>query len=183
MIDKATFVLVADILRTSLGDIQPALDAIAKLAAEELVPGGRDGQVMFRRQDTEILQVFCIAKMNFGLVFFYVRHQCTALIALAHLMCSCLLTNGFHSLLLVHLDGGLSEHFRSCRAMCFVIFNLQNSFKHLEGIVLTGMIHSLSFHVITAVKHLEKFYRSFDLFTLRGTGSLTFQVYISPRKE
>jgi len=46
VIDKAAFVLVADILRTALGDIQPALDAIANLAAEELVPGGRDGQVM-----------------------------------------------------------------------------------------------------------------------------------------
>ncbi|KAF2978156.1 hypothetical protein EK904_007287 [Melospiza melodia maxima] len=45
VIDKATFVLVADILRTALGDIQPALDSIAKLAAEELVPGGRDGQL------------------------------------------------------------------------------------------------------------------------------------------
>ncbi|KFU89129.1 Pumilio domain-containing protein KIAA0020, partial [Chaetura pelagica] len=43
--DKATCVLVADILRTALGDIQPALDAIANLAAEELVPGGRDGQL------------------------------------------------------------------------------------------------------------------------------------------
>ncbi|NXW87021.1 PUM3 protein, partial [Alopecoenas beccarii] len=43
--DKATFVLVADILRTALGDIQPALDAIANLAAEELVPGGCDGQL------------------------------------------------------------------------------------------------------------------------------------------
>uniref|UniRef100_A0A8C3JXP2 Pumilio homolog 3 n=1 Tax=Calidris pygmaea TaxID=425635 RepID=A0A8C3JXP2_9CHAR len=45
VVDKATFVLVADILRTALGDIQPALDAIANLAAEELVPGGRDGQL------------------------------------------------------------------------------------------------------------------------------------------
>ncbi|XP_075266697.1 pumilio homolog 3 [Opisthocomus hoazin] len=45
VIDKAAFVLVADILRTALGDIQPALDAIANLAAEELVPGGRDGQL------------------------------------------------------------------------------------------------------------------------------------------
>lgn len=120
VIDKATFVLVADILRTALGDIQPALDAIAKLAAEELVPGGRDGQVMFRRQDIEILQVFCIAKMNSGLVFLHVRHQCTALIALAHLMWSCLLTCGFHNLLLVHLDGDLNQYFRSCRARCFL---------------------------------------------------------------
>ncbi|XP_059729695.1 pumilio homolog 3 [Haemorhous mexicanus] len=45
VIDKATFVLVADILRTAPGDIQPVLDAIAMLAAEELVPGGRDGQL------------------------------------------------------------------------------------------------------------------------------------------
>ncbi|NXV05892.1 PUM3 protein, partial [Cettia cetti] len=45
VVDKAAFVLVADILGTALGDIQPALDAIAKLAAEELVPGGRDGQL------------------------------------------------------------------------------------------------------------------------------------------
>ncbi|NWT28978.1 PUM3 protein, partial [Cardinalis cardinalis] len=45
VIDKATFVLVADILRTALGNIQPALDAIAKLAAEELIPGGHDGQL------------------------------------------------------------------------------------------------------------------------------------------
>ncbi|KFP08288.1 Pumilio domain-containing protein KIAA0020, partial [Calypte anna] len=43
--DKTSFVLAADILRTALGDIQPALDAIANLAAEELVPGGRDGQL------------------------------------------------------------------------------------------------------------------------------------------
>ncbi|XP_063279139.1 pumilio homolog 3 [Prinia subflava] len=43
--DKAAFVLVADILRTALVDIQPALDAIATLAAEELVPGGCDGQL------------------------------------------------------------------------------------------------------------------------------------------
>jgi len=45
VMDKAAFVLVADILRTATGDIQPTLNAIANLAAEELVPGGRDGQV------------------------------------------------------------------------------------------------------------------------------------------
>ncbi|NXU52076.1 PUM3 protein, partial [Turnix velox] len=45
VVDKATFVLVAGILRTALGDIQPALDAIANLAAKELVPGGCDGQL------------------------------------------------------------------------------------------------------------------------------------------
>lgn len=77
MIDKATFVLVADILRTALGDIQPTLDAIAKLAAEDLVPGGRDGQVMYRRQGAEILHIFCITKMKSALVFKAdVSHQC-----------------------------------------------------------------------------------------------------------
>lgn len=45
VMDKAAFVLVADILRTATGDIQPTLNAIANLAAEELVPGGRDGQL------------------------------------------------------------------------------------------------------------------------------------------
>ncbi|XP_021236021.1 pumilio homolog 3 isoform X2 [Numida meleagris] len=45
VMDKATFVLVADILRTATGDIQPTLNAIANLAAEELVPGGHDGQL------------------------------------------------------------------------------------------------------------------------------------------
>lgn len=82
VIDKATFVLVVDILRSALGDTQPALDAIANLAAEELVPGGRDGQVMYRRQGAEILQIFCITRMKPGLVFLCVRHQYTALIAL-----------------------------------------------------------------------------------------------------
>ncbi|XP_042681773.1 pumilio homolog 3 [Centrocercus urophasianus] len=45
VMDKAAFVLVADILRTATGDIQPTLNAIANLAAEELVPGGWDGQL------------------------------------------------------------------------------------------------------------------------------------------
>ncbi|XP_065600246.1 pumilio homolog 3 [Cyrtonyx montezumae] len=45
VMDKAAFVLVADILRTATGDIQPTLNAIANLAAEELVPGGHDGQL------------------------------------------------------------------------------------------------------------------------------------------
>ncbi|NXL84083.1 PUM3 protein, partial [Alectura lathami] len=45
VMDKATFVLVADILRTATGDIRPTLEAIANLAAEELVPGGCDGQL------------------------------------------------------------------------------------------------------------------------------------------
>ncbi|XP_006129961.2 pumilio homolog 3 isoform X2 [Pelodiscus sinensis] len=45
VMDKATCVLVADILGSALGDVQPAMNAIASLAAEELVPGGKDGQL------------------------------------------------------------------------------------------------------------------------------------------
>ncbi|XP_062455616.1 pumilio homolog 3 [Rhea pennata] len=45
VMDKSSFVLVADILGTALGNIQPTLDAIANLATEELVPGGCDGQL------------------------------------------------------------------------------------------------------------------------------------------
>uniref|UniRef100_A0A8C8STQ5 Pumilio RNA binding family member 3 n=1 Tax=Pelusios castaneus TaxID=367368 RepID=A0A8C8STQ5_9SAUR len=45
VMDKATCVLVADVLGSALGDVQPAMNAIASLAAEELVPGGKDGQL------------------------------------------------------------------------------------------------------------------------------------------
>ncbi|XP_074850939.1 pumilio homolog 3 [Carettochelys insculpta] len=45
VMDKMTCVLVADILGCALGDIQPAMNAIASLAAEELVPCGKDGQL------------------------------------------------------------------------------------------------------------------------------------------
>ncbi|XP_067425443.1 pumilio homolog 3 isoform X2 [Emydura macquarii macquarii] len=45
VMDKATCVLVADILGSALGDVQPAMNAIASLAAEELIPGGKDGQL------------------------------------------------------------------------------------------------------------------------------------------
>lgn len=46
VMDKTTCILVTDILGSALGDVQPAMDAIANLATEELVPGGTDGQVM-----------------------------------------------------------------------------------------------------------------------------------------
>uniref|UniRef100_A0A7M4FTN1 Pumilio RNA binding family member 3 n=1 Tax=Crocodylus porosus TaxID=8502 RepID=A0A7M4FTN1_CROPO len=45
VLDKTTCVLVTDILGSALGDVQPAMDAIANLATEELVPGGKDGQL------------------------------------------------------------------------------------------------------------------------------------------
>nr|XP_020724435.1 pumilio homolog 3 isoform X3 [Odocoileus virginianus texanus] len=45
VLDKSACVLVADILGTATGDMQPAMDAIASLAAAELHPGGKDGEL------------------------------------------------------------------------------------------------------------------------------------------
>lgn len=42
---KATSVTVSDILASACGDLRPAMAAVAQLANQELVPGGRDGQV------------------------------------------------------------------------------------------------------------------------------------------
>lgn len=45
VLDKSVCVLVSDILGSATGDAQPAMDAIAGLAAEELYPGGKDGEL------------------------------------------------------------------------------------------------------------------------------------------
>uniref|UniRef100_A0A8D0G9I2 Pumilio homolog 3 n=1 Tax=Sphenodon punctatus TaxID=8508 RepID=A0A8D0G9I2_SPHPU len=45
VMDKAMCVLVVDILGSALGDIQSAMESVARLAAEELIPGGKDGQL------------------------------------------------------------------------------------------------------------------------------------------
>ncbi|XP_015195694.2 pumilio homolog 3 [Lepisosteus oculatus] len=45
VMDKASSVLVTDILGAALGDLKPAMDSVAKLAAEEFVPGGKEGQL------------------------------------------------------------------------------------------------------------------------------------------
>ncbi|XP_075415989.1 pumilio homolog 3 isoform X1 [Tenrec ecaudatus] len=45
VLDKAACVLVTHILGAALGDVQPAMRAIASLAAGELHPGGRDGEL------------------------------------------------------------------------------------------------------------------------------------------
>nr|XP_010598303.1 pumilio homolog 3 isoform X2 [Loxodonta africana] len=45
VLDKSACVLVTNILGSALGDVQPATSAIASLAAEELHPGGRDGEL------------------------------------------------------------------------------------------------------------------------------------------
>lgn len=47
MLDKSACVLVSDMLGSATGDVQPAMDAIASLAAAELHPGGKDGEVMY----------------------------------------------------------------------------------------------------------------------------------------
>ncbi|XP_055284285.1 pumilio homolog 3 isoform X3 [Moschus berezovskii] len=45
VLDKSACVLVADILGTATGDVQPAMDAVASLAVAELHPGGKDGEL------------------------------------------------------------------------------------------------------------------------------------------
>uniref|UniRef100_A0A8C0PY24 Pumilio RNA binding family member 3 n=1 Tax=Canis lupus familiaris TaxID=9615 RepID=A0A8C0PY24_CANLF len=45
VLDKSACVLVSDILGAAIGDVQPAMDAIASLAATELHPGGKDGEL------------------------------------------------------------------------------------------------------------------------------------------
>lgn len=46
VMDKAACIMVTAILRACIGDIQPALNTIASLAAKEMIPGGKDGQVI-----------------------------------------------------------------------------------------------------------------------------------------
>lgn len=48
VLDKSACVLVSDILGSATGDAQPAMNAIASLAATELHPGGKDGEVICR---------------------------------------------------------------------------------------------------------------------------------------
>lgn len=45
MLDKSACVLVANILGAAVGDLQPAMNAVASVAAAELHPGGEDGEV------------------------------------------------------------------------------------------------------------------------------------------
>lgn len=46
VMDKATCVIVPAILKVVIGDVQPAMETIASLAAKEMVPGGKDGEVI-----------------------------------------------------------------------------------------------------------------------------------------
>ncbi|KAM6471302.1 pumilio homolog 3 isoform 1-T1 [Liasis olivaceus] len=45
VMDKAAFIAVTGILKAAVGDVQPAMKAIASLAAREMIPGGKDGQL------------------------------------------------------------------------------------------------------------------------------------------
>ncbi|XP_016363666.1 pumilio homolog 3 isoform X2 [Sinocyclocheilus anshuiensis] len=45
VMDKACSVAVSDILGAAIGDLRPAMEAVAALAAEPLIPGGEDGQL------------------------------------------------------------------------------------------------------------------------------------------
>ncbi|XP_067251792.1 pumilio homolog 3 [Chanodichthys erythropterus] len=45
VMDKASCVAVSDILGSAIGDLRPAMEAVAALAAGPLIPGGEDGQL------------------------------------------------------------------------------------------------------------------------------------------
>ncbi|XP_058024040.1 pumilio homolog 3 [Ahaetulla prasina] len=45
VMDKAAFIVVTGILKAAVGDVQPAMKAIASLAARKMIPGGEDGQL------------------------------------------------------------------------------------------------------------------------------------------
>ncbi|KAL7988699.1 hypothetical protein Chor_007618 [Crotalus horridus] len=44
VMDKAAFIAVTGILKAAVGDVQPAMKAIASLAVREMIPGGEDGE-------------------------------------------------------------------------------------------------------------------------------------------
>lgn len=46
VMDKASIVAVSDILGSAVGNLRPAMEAVAALAAEPFVPGGENGQVI-----------------------------------------------------------------------------------------------------------------------------------------
>ncbi|XP_072453621.1 pumilio homolog 3 [Notamacropus eugenii] len=45
MTDKSTCIFVVNVLGSAIGDTQPAMDTIARLAASEMIPGGKDGEL------------------------------------------------------------------------------------------------------------------------------------------
>uniref|UniRef100_A0A672S2S9 PUM-HD domain-containing protein n=1 Tax=Sinocyclocheilus grahami TaxID=75366 RepID=A0A672S2S9_SINGR len=55
VMDKACSVAVRDILGAAIGDLRPAMEAVAALAAQPLIPGGEDGQVTHLQRFSRIL--------------------------------------------------------------------------------------------------------------------------------
>lgn len=47
VMDKACSVAVSDILGAAVGDLRPAMEAVAQLAAEDFVAGGVEGEVCY----------------------------------------------------------------------------------------------------------------------------------------
>ncbi|KAG9335738.1 hypothetical protein JZ751_004274, partial [Albula glossodonta] len=56
VMDKACSVVVSDILGAAMGDLGPAMEAVANLAAEDLIPGGVEGQWLIE-QDAKMKEV------------------------------------------------------------------------------------------------------------------------------
>lgn len=58
VMDKACSVAVSDILGAAIGDLRPAMEAVAALAAGPLIPGGDDGQVTNLQVSDQMLTIF-----------------------------------------------------------------------------------------------------------------------------
>ena len=54
--DKGSINAVSDILGGTVGDLRPAMEAVADIASEEFVPGGVEGQV----SPVGLLSPFCL---------------------------------------------------------------------------------------------------------------------------
>lgn len=77
VMDKACSVVVSDILGATVGDLQPAMEAVAQLAAEDFVAGGVEGQVCYGCIIINYIKVrfliqhcpitFLLVKLKFGL--------------------------------------------------------------------------------------------------------------------
>lgn len=69
VMDKASCVAVSDILGAAIGDLRPAMEAVAALAARPLVPGGKDGQVTNLQVSASVLKIFAVLSVIPVLIF------------------------------------------------------------------------------------------------------------------
>lgn len=60
VMDKACSVAVSDILGSAIGDLRPAMEAVAALAVEPLIAGGDDGEVMNPQVSAIMLKIFTV---------------------------------------------------------------------------------------------------------------------------